>query len=457
MWWMLAVSLVMVCDVPTIAHAAASSPAAITCTVSCPPEANGLTAAPNSQSHARRYVHRTGLANLMNASPEDADDQRTWIGVVLTDVPPSVSAQIGDGGLLVTNVAKDSPADRAGIQQYDVIRSFNGKPVTDLDVLVDEITAVGAGNQTKVEIIRGAKSQALDLTPAQRARDATEFEYKYEMPEDVVDESSKIRGHALHRMPDGTWRLDDLGALDNLPQALQDLIESHVGRGHSYSWSWPKDGDPTFNFNWNMDDAQSGADAQFQIEVNRDGAKLAINRDASGAIRVDRTDKDGKVSSTSYDNADALKDGDAEAFELYQRMSHHQPMITIDPNPAQIDRLRSRYQDQINRHLNAARKRADEQSQRAKDNANDAQGQSQQRRAPHPQADQSDDTAAPKAKARAMHTPASGAMNVTIDKDGSIAITMEKDGQTIEYRFANEDDMQKREPKLYERYKKLRD
>lgn len=436
MWWMLALSTWIACDGICNAQTMAARPAMV-CNWACPPEAQAQKAKARTSGAQSRWGRVGATTNLVSMSPEDTDEPRTWIGVVVTDVPPSVSAQVGVGGLMVTNVAKDSPADRAGLQQYDIIRGFNGKAVTELDSLISEINSAGAGKPVNVDVIRGGKSQAISVTPEQRARGAGEFEYKYEMPEDLVDESAKIRGHALRRNADGTWQLDNLGALDNLPGTLRDLIENQVGRNHSFTWSWPKDGDPVLNFNWNADDGAQG-ESQFQLEVDRNGEKISVHRDTTGSIRVDRTDKNGKSSSTTYDNADALKEQDAEAYELYDRMSRRPPMIMFDPNPEQIERLRNHYQEQIKRHM-GEQKRAIEEQRRG-------------------QIDQSEN-AAPRTNIhpRKMRPAGAGGMNVTIDTDGSIAVTLDRDGQTIEYRFANEEDFKKREPKLFERYAKLRE
>lgn len=459
MWWMLAFSFFIVCDRMAAAQVPATCADVRIVSVACRPEMDsGMVQLP--QPHLTRV---SVPSRLVSGAPEDTEKPRVWLGVIVTDVPPSLAAHVGGEGLMVTNVAKGSPADRAGIEQYDIVRSFNGKAVTDLDALLSEIKASGAGSQVKIEVIRGGKSQTLTVTPEQRTDELGDIEYKYEMPEDVVDQSSMIRGHTLRRLGDGTWKLDDLGALDNFPDSLRQLLEERIGRGgHSFSWSWPKDKDALFNFNWNLDSAVDG-DVRFQVEVNRDGEMLSVRRDADGTIRVDRTDRDGKTSSTTYDNADALREQDPEAFELYDRMSRRQPMIMIDPNPAQLEKLRSKYQEQIKRHLDSARQRTEEELRRAEDarakameEAQRALRDAERRRTPRARAapgSANEATPAPEVRRPA----AAGGMNVTIDKDGSIAVVITRDGQTLEYRFANDADFKQREPKLYEQYLKLRE
>lgn len=443
MWWMLAFSFFIICDRPALAQAPVvacrgETQAAL---VVCPPEADAASAPLAVQRHLAHLSRGSALARPASTAPEDTEKPRVWIGVIVTDVPPSLAAHVGSEGLMVTNVAKDSPADRAGIEQYDILRTFNGKAVTDLDTLVAEIRATGAGSQVKIELVRGGQGRTVTISPEQRTRDLGEFEYKYEMPEDVVDQSSIIRGHTLRRLGDGTWKLDDLGALDNFPDSLRQLLEERIGRGQSFTWSWPKDGDPLFQFNWNTDPALE-SEVRFQVEINRDGEMISVTRDTNGTIRVDRTDRDGKTSSTTYDNADALREQDAEAFELYDRMSRRQPMIMIDPNPAQLEKLRSQYQEQINRHLNNARQRAEDARAKAAQEAERARREVDRRRTNVPEA---------------RRPAASGGMSVTIEKDGSIAVVINKDGQSLEYRFSNDEDFKQREPKLYEQYRKLRD
>ncbi|MGD9617577.1 MAG: DegQ family serine endoprotease [Alphaproteobacteria bacterium] len=76
---------------------------------------------------------------------------RGWLGVQIQEVTPAIAASLGlggEGGALVANVTPNSPASRAGLQQGDVILSFNNtdlKRMRDLPRLVStaapEITA----------------------------------------------------------------------------------------------------------------------------------------------------------------------------------------------------------------------------------------------------------------------------------------------------------------------------
>lgn len=72
-----------------------------------------------------------------------------------------------DKGALITNVEKDSPADKAGLKNGDVIVAFDGKPIsvdTDLPKLV---AATPINKQVKVVIYREGKRRELTMTVGQ--------------------------------------------------------------------------------------------------------------------------------------------------------------------------------------------------------------------------------------------------------------------------------------------------
>jgi serine protease Do len=69
----------------------------------------------------------------------------------------------GNAGALVTTVTAGGPAASAGIKVGDVITAFNGKPVKDSAALVASVTSVAPGTSVPVTIVRGKKSQTLNV------------------------------------------------------------------------------------------------------------------------------------------------------------------------------------------------------------------------------------------------------------------------------------------------------
>jgi S1-C subfamily serine protease len=95
------------------------------------------------------------------------------LGVNIQDVTPEIAATFGltgNSGALVTRVAADSAAERAGIQLEDVIVSINGKPLRDSGSLRNFIGLLPPGENVTVGMIRDGREQTVtavlgEITP----------------------------------------------------------------------------------------------------------------------------------------------------------------------------------------------------------------------------------------------------------------------------------------------------
>lgn len=80
---------------------------------------------------------------------------------------PRIGLQIQDveegKGVTVKDVDEDSPASKAGIKEGDVITQVNGKEITGVDELRNEIKDVKEGDAVKFTYKRGNKTQTADL------------------------------------------------------------------------------------------------------------------------------------------------------------------------------------------------------------------------------------------------------------------------------------------------------
>lgn len=96
---------------------------------------------------------------------------RGYIGVHFDKLSPKLAKSLGlasDKGVIVTNVQKDSPADKAGLKIEDVIVQFNGKPVnTDTD-LPKVVAAAPIGKQVKTVVFRKGKRLELSIMVGQQ-------------------------------------------------------------------------------------------------------------------------------------------------------------------------------------------------------------------------------------------------------------------------------------------------
>lgn len=365
-----------------------------------------------------------------------------WLGVRLTDVPEPLQAHLGRQGLMVANVVVDAPADRAGFERYDVLVSFNGRPIERMQELLDAIAGAGTDKSVPVEVIRGGKSLTLHVTPAARPAEGT-YEHKYEEPEPEADASTSFFGGRLRPGGDGAWLVEPLGKLHRLPAPLDDLQtldDEHLRKFFEELKSSPSP--PMLHMrNWldlnqlgplGVDPADPDVQVHLKIVKKTDEGALEIETRADGGVEVSRTDASGNRTTTVYGSADELKDKDAEAYELY---STHRGTASfrffVEP-PARQDLpgLQQDFQIEIRREL-----------ERARELLNEAMDKVRAGRRPRTE---------PPADVR------SSSRSISIEQNASgVHISIDEDGQRSEYRFESVEELQKEKPELYEQLKEL--
>ena len=74
-----------------------------------------------------------------------------------------------DGGVMVSSVVPGGPADRAGMEEEDIIIRIDGKSVPDGDALIDIVAATPVGSTVPIEIVRDGDPTTLDVKIADRA------------------------------------------------------------------------------------------------------------------------------------------------------------------------------------------------------------------------------------------------------------------------------------------------
>lgn len=97
---------------------------------------------------------------------------RYWIGLGGGPVPAEIRAQIDiepGAGVLVREVTPDGPAAEAGVEQYDILLSANGKPVRDLNELADLVGEQGElKGRITLDLLRRGRPKTVWVTPAER-------------------------------------------------------------------------------------------------------------------------------------------------------------------------------------------------------------------------------------------------------------------------------------------------
>jgi serine protease Do len=87
--------------------------------------------------------------------------ERGWLGVSAQDLTPDLAKTLGitvSKGALVNDVMKGSPAEKVGIKKDDVITVFNAKPVSDGNMLRNEVAVAPIGKEARLTVLRGQKT-----------------------------------------------------------------------------------------------------------------------------------------------------------------------------------------------------------------------------------------------------------------------------------------------------------
>ena len=85
---------------------------------------------------------------------------RGWLGVSIQEMTPELAKSLGlkeKKGALVAQVVSGSPAEKAGIEQGDVILEFNGKNITDSKDLPRTVASTPVGTSVTVKVMRDGK------------------------------------------------------------------------------------------------------------------------------------------------------------------------------------------------------------------------------------------------------------------------------------------------------------
>ncbi len=95
---------------------------------------------------------------------------RPWLGISAYTIDQSVAAfyNLGvDKGVLITDVASGSPADKAGLRAGDVIIAIDGKEQVDDGAMMDLINYLQIGQKIEITYYRGSVKNTVSVTPVE--------------------------------------------------------------------------------------------------------------------------------------------------------------------------------------------------------------------------------------------------------------------------------------------------
>ncbi len=106
---------------------------------------------------------------------------RGWLGIYVQKITPEIASSFGlkeDEGALVSDLAPDGPAEKAGIKRGDVIVEFDGKKVKDISDITSYSAETAPGTEVEVKVIEDGKPKTIKITlgefPDQKTKAETE-------------------------------------------------------------------------------------------------------------------------------------------------------------------------------------------------------------------------------------------------------------------------------------------
>jgi len=91
-----------------------------------------------------------------------------WLGIYLQELTlelkESMDLKESTEGVLVNGVVEDSPAEKAGIEEGDVIISFDNKKIGSIDKLTSLVRKTSPDTEVEMKVIRDGEEKSLNVT-----------------------------------------------------------------------------------------------------------------------------------------------------------------------------------------------------------------------------------------------------------------------------------------------------
>ncbi len=110
---------------------------------------------------------------IANQLVERGEVTRGYLGVVIQSLTPELAESFGldqTQGILVSQVSDESPAERAGLQQGDLIVEYQGEPVKDVGNFRNKVSLTEPGSIASVTVLRNGKRKLLQIEIGQLSK-----------------------------------------------------------------------------------------------------------------------------------------------------------------------------------------------------------------------------------------------------------------------------------------------
>ena len=154
--------------------------------------------------------------------------RRSWLGVNVQDADEALVRAYkasGKGGVIITRISDDGPADQAKLEVGDLILSFDNQPVASVRELTRVITDTPIGKEVPVRLVRDGRARTFTVTMGELQEESEED--TAQLPD--LPASSNDLGADLSGLD------DDLRRRYGVPKDVSGVVVTSVSaRGPSY-------------------------------------------------------------------------------------------------------------------------------------------------------------------------------------------------------------------------------
>lgn len=105
-------------------------------------------------------------ARIANQLIEKGEVERGYLGIMIQPLTADLAKSFdlkNDKGILIAQVTKNSPADKAGLKAGDVIVNYQGRPMSDTGDFRNQVALAQPGSKVEFDIIRDGKQRNISV------------------------------------------------------------------------------------------------------------------------------------------------------------------------------------------------------------------------------------------------------------------------------------------------------
>jgi serine protease Do len=146
----------------------------------------GINTAIVAQGQGIGFAIPVNMAKELLPQLEKGKVVRGWIGIMIQDITPELAKSFGikdAKGVLISDIVKGSPAEKAGLSRGDVILRFEDKEIENAHKLSQLAAVTPPGTMAKIDLLRNGKAETISL----KVGTMPEEEQKVVSPEEKSD------------------------------------------------------------------------------------------------------------------------------------------------------------------------------------------------------------------------------------------------------------------------------